>query len=103
MASDPNSPAAASALLPILNFEWAKLDRDFLVYGARDGDDWRLDFVPRDPQLASTLGRIVAKGKGVLMQQLEFRRSAMQRVEILIGESHLGVEFSADDKRRYFR
>jgi len=103
MSADPTSPAATSALLPILNFDWAKLDNSFLVYAARDGEAWRLDFVPRDPQLAGTLGRIIARGEGLLMQQLEFRRSALQRVEVIIGESRLGVDFTPAEKQRYFR
>jgi len=101
--ADPNSPAASAALLPILNFDWQKLDQTFLVYAARNGNDWRLDFVPRDPQLASTFGRITALGDDSTMRQLEFRRSAMQRVEIFIGETRLGVEFSPDEKKQFFR
>ena len=101
--SDPAALAAASAMLPILNFDWQKLDRNFLVYAARDGEDWRLDFVPRDSQLASRLGRIVASGQGVLMRHLEFRRSALQRVEILIGETKQGGSFTPEEKKRYFR
>jgi hypothetical protein len=101
--SDPNSPAATSALLPILNFDWEKLDRSFVVYAARSGEFWRLDFVPRDPQLATMLGRIIAQGEGTLMQQLEFRRAAMQRVEIFIGEARQGVEFTPEEKQQFFR
>lgn len=100
---DPNSPAATTALLPILNFDWQKLDQAFQVFAAREGSDWRLDFVPRDAQLANTLGRITALGTGNMMRQLEFRRSAMQRVEIFIGETRQGVEFTADEKKAFFR
>jgi len=100
---DPNAPAASTALLPILNFDWQKLDQAFQVYAAREGSDWRLDFVPRDPQLASTLGRITALGNGNMMRQLEFRRSAMQRVEIFIGETRQGVEFTPEENKAYFR
>ena len=101
--ADPNSPAASAALLPILNFDWRKLDQVFQVYAAREGDAWRLDFVPRDPQLASSLGRITVVGDGYLMRQLEFRRSAMQRVEIFIGETRLGTEFTPEEKAQFFR
>ncbi|MFT3868091.1 MAG: outer membrane lipoprotein carrier protein LolA [Nibricoccus sp.] len=100
---DPNSPAATTALLPILNFDWQKLDQAFQVYAVREGDEWRLDFVPRDAQLASTLGRITALGSGNMMRQLEFRRSAMQRVEIFIGETRQGMEFTPEEKKAYFR
>lgn len=100
---DPSTPGASTALLPILNFDWRQLDHSFLVYAARSGSDWRLDFVPRDPQLANMLGRITALGDGNVMRQLEFRRSAMQRVEIFIGETKLGVELTPEEKRRFFR
>jgi hypothetical protein len=100
---DPNTPAASTALLPILNFDWKKLDEAFVVSAVRDGEQWRLDFVPRDPQLADKLGRIIATGEGLMMRHLEFRRSAMQRVEIIIGETRQGGEFSAGDKKAYFR
>jgi hypothetical protein len=101
--SDPRVPAASTALLPILRFDWEKLERVFVVHAARDGERWRLDFVPRDPQLAGTIGRIIARGGGLSLEHLEFRRSAMQRVEILIGETRPGVEFTAEEKQRYFR
>lgn len=101
--ADPNAPATTTALLPILNFDWRKLDQGFLVYAARDGGDWRLDFVPREAQLADRLGRIIATGSGVTMKHLEFRRSAMQRVEIFIGETRLGTGFTAEEKKAYFR
>ncbi|MFT3782494.1 MAG: outer membrane lipoprotein carrier protein LolA [Nibricoccus sp.] len=101
--ADPDSPALTTALLPILNFDWKKLDQTFTVFAAREGDKWRLDFVPRDAQIAGKLGRIIALGDGNRMQQLEFRRSAMQRVEIFIGETRQGVEFSPDETKRYFR
>lgn len=100
---DPNSPAASTALLPILNFDWLKLDQAFQVYASREGNEWRLDFVPRDTQLANALGRITALGAGSRMRQLEFRRSSMQRVEIFIGETRQGVEFTAEEKKAYFR
>jgi len=103
LPADPNSPAATTALLPILDFDQAKLAQLFVVYAARDGEVWRLDFVPRDPKLAAMLGRIIACGEGVLMKQLEFRRSAMQRVEIFIGQTKFGVEFTPEEKQRYFR
>ncbi len=101
--ADPAAPAASTALLPILNFDWQKLDQVFVVHAARDADGWRLDFLPRDAQLASTLGRITALGEGGRMRQLEFRRSAMQRVEIFIGETRQGVEFTVAEKKEYFR
>lgn len=101
--ADPASPAASTALLPVLNFDWRKLDQAFLVYAAREGDDWRLDFVPRDTQLADRLGRIIATGHGVAMRHLEFRRSAMQRVEIFIDEARLGASFTAEERKKFFR
>ncbi len=101
--TDPSSPAATSALLPILNFDWEQLDKVFFVYAAREGEEWRLDFVPRDAKLVGMLGRIIARGAGMRMQQLEFRRSAMQRVEIFVDQSQLGVEFTPEEKQRFFR
>jgi hypothetical protein len=101
--ADPRAPAASNALLSILQFDHEQLERVFVIEGWREGDKWQLDFTPRDPQLAGTLGRIVARGEGLVLQYLEFRRSAMQRVEIFIGETRTPIDFSEADQRRFFR
>jgi hypothetical protein len=103
LPADPRAGAVNAALLPILRFDEAEFAKVFLLHAARDGGEWRLDFVPRDPALARTLGRIVLHGADEVVCRIEFRRSATQRVEILIGETATGVTFSEADLQRFFR
>jgi hypothetical protein len=101
--ADARAQASSAALLPVMRFDFAALARTFELHAARDGGAWRLDFVPRDPEQARLLGRIVVTGEDEAVRRLEFRHSAKQRVEILIGETHTGVAFSAGDEKRFFR
>ncbi len=103
LASDPQTPTANAALLPILRFDLAALTATFDIHAARAGESWRLDFVPRDPALTRQLGRLIVRGSGQTVSQLEFRRSAMQRVEVFIGETRRGVAFTDDELARFFR
>lgn len=101
--SDPQVTALNSALLPVLQFDQAEILRRFEILAARDGDDWRLDFVPRDPTLARTLGRLITWGRGDRLERIEFRRSEKQRVEIVIETAERNVTFSEADLTRFFR
>lgn len=103
IATDPQTPTANAALLPILRFDLAGLATRFEVQAGRAGEAWRLDFIPRDAALARQLGRIIVRGTGQEVRQLEFRRSAMQRVEVFIGETRRGVTFPAEETARFFR
>jgi hypothetical protein len=103
MAADPNAPRMDAALLPVLRFDLPALLKLFTLCAARDGDDWRLDFVPRTPELARHLSTLTVEGSGERVSRLEFRRSAKQRVEVLIGETQTGVTFTAEEAKRFFR
>lgn len=101
--SDPRATAAIGALLPVLRFDRAELAKTFVLAAARDGDDWRLDFVPREAALARLLGRIVVFGAGDAVRRIELRHSAHQHIEIEIGETATHVQFATADLQRYFR
>jgi hypothetical protein len=87
----------------VLRFDRAELAKTLHLFAVRAGEEWRLDFVPRSAELARTLGRITVIGVGDAVRRLEFRRSATQRVEILIGATQTGVTFTPDEERRFFR
>ncbi len=103
MAADPRAPRMDAALLPVLRFDMPALLHLFTLRAARDGDDWRLDFAPRTPELARHLSTLVVEGAGERVRRLEFRRSAKQRVEVLIEETRTGVTFTAEEEKRFFR
>jgi len=54
--SDPRAPDINAALLPVLALRPAELGKQFHLYAARAGEEWRLDFVPRAPELAAHWG-----------------------------------------------
>jgi hypothetical protein len=100
---DPRAPDINAALLPVLRFDQAELSKQFHLHAVRAGEEWRLDFVPRAPELVRTLGRLTVIGAGEAVRRLEFRRSATQRVEILIGATQTGVTFTPEEEKRFFR
>jgi hypothetical protein len=103
MAADAKAPRIDTALLPVLRFDLAAVRQLFTVHAAREGEDWRLDLVPRTTQLTRYLSTLVVEGKGERVCRLEFRRTARQRVEVLIGETRTGISFSSEEEKRYFR
>jgi hypothetical protein len=90
-------------LLPILRFDLSALSPSFEIRGRRAGDAWSIDFVPRDPSLAASLGEIKVGGDGPEVRRLELRRSASQRVEIEVGPALAGSTIGPADLRRFFR
>jgi len=92
-----------AALLPVMRFDEENLFKNFTVHAARDGGDWRFDFVPRDEKLAAALGSITITGVGTEIRSLAFHASPKVRVEVIVGETKTGVVFTADDMQKYFR
>ena len=101
--ADPRAGAANSALLHALRFDLAALAGTFDLYGTRTGDTWQLALVPKEDSLRRTLGRIAIEGEGVAVRRIEFRRSAVQRVEILIASPQSTAAFSPEELHRFFR
>jgi len=100
---DPRVTGPTTALLPIMRFDLRALEERFEVHAARNGGAWRLDFVSRDPALVRALGTVVVSGEDTNVRALEFRHSAKERVEILIGDVKTGVDFSPEEQRKFFR
>jgi hypothetical protein len=92
-----------TALLPVMRFDEENIFKQFTVHAARDGGDWRFDFVPLNEKLAEALGAIVVTGAGTEINKLTFNASPKLRVEVLVGETRTGVTFTDDDLQKYFR
>ncbi len=103
LAADPHAPRMDAVLLPVLRFDFAELQRFFTVRGARAGADWRIDFVPTSPELHRQLSTLTVWGSGEAVSQLEFRRSANQRVVVHINKTETGVVFTSEVIKRFFR
>ncbi len=103
LPNDPRAQAATTALLHVMRFDLDELARNFELYGRRDGDDWQLVFDPRPGELARVLNRLVVTGRAAEVKKLEMRKSALQGIEILIGDVRTGVEFTDEERREFFR
>jgi hypothetical protein len=102
--ADPRAAAANTALLYLLRFDLARLTESFELFGERDGNAWRLAFVPRAEPVRRALGHIAVAGEGPRVRRIELRRSATQRVEIVIEPPRSeGVPFTAEELRQFFR
>ncbi len=103
LPDDPRAQAATRALLHVMRFELGELARDFSVYAARDGADWRFAFVPLPGPLANVLQPITVTGQDELVRTLEMKKSAAERVFIQIGETRTHVTFNSTELTRFFR
>ncbi len=102
----PNGSKAVridTVLLPVLTFDLAALRENFTVHAARDGADWRLDFVPRTADLQRQLGTLTVFAMDDHVRRLEFRRSATQRVVVVIEKTETRVTFTPEELKRFFR
>ena len=103
LPNDPRAQAATTALLHVMRFDLPELAKNFDLYGLRAGDDWQLVFEPRPGELASVLARLIVTGHGVAVKKLEMRKSALQSIEILIGDVRTHVDFTPEETQKFFR
>ena len=101
--ADSRAQAATSALVRVLRFDLAALQRDFAVHGRREGQAWTLAFVPRDPAFAALLGTLSVSGEDTVLRSIAMVKSPTQRIEIRIRDTVEDVLFTADTLRRFFR
>jgi Outer membrane lipoprotein carrier protein LolA-like len=99
--ADPRAQAATAALGAVMRFDPVELERDFELRGDRAGEAWTLVLTPRDPALAGSLHSIGVRGTGPHLEQIEL--NAGLRIEIILGQSVEGADFTAADLARYFR
>jgi hypothetical protein len=100
---DSRARAATSALSHILRFDLAALEKEFVIHGLRQGEEWTLGFVPRDATLAGLLGTVVVHGQKTDLDRIEMVKSDQQRIEILIKSTEADVIFPMDVLQRFFR
>lgn len=101
--NDSRAQAATSALVRVLRFDLAALQKDFAVHGRRDGPVWSLAFVARDPAFVNLLGTLAVSGENAELRTIEMTKSPTQRIEILIRDTVEDVLFTGDTLRRFFR
>jgi len=105
IGSDPRARGATGTLLQVLRFDTTVLERDFIIYGARDGIAWRVVFEPK-PEAAArdiSLGRIIVHGQEDAVLLIELRRSDRQRIEIHVGTTRTGLTFTPAELSAWFR
>ena len=101
--NDSRAQAATSALVRVLRFDLAALQKDFAVHGRRDGTTWTLAFVARDPAFTALLGTLTIRGEGGELRAIEMVKSPTQRIEITIRDTVEDVLFTGDTLKRFFR
>lgn len=101
--NDSRAQAATSALVRVLRFDLAALQKDFAVHGRRKGAAWSLAFVARDPAFANLLGTLTVSGENAVLRTIEMTKSPTQRIEILIRDTVEDVLFTGDTVKRFFR
>jgi hypothetical protein len=99
---DPRAAMANTALLHILRFDFAALEKEFELYGRKLGEEWSIALVPRAEAFQKAIGNIHVAGEKAAVRTIELRRSAKQHIDIEISESRAGA-FTAEDMKRYFR
>ncbi len=103
LPKEPRAQAATTALLHVMRFDLTELSKNFELYGLRTGDDWQLVFDPRPGELANALSRLVITGQGAAVKKIEMKKSALQGIEILIGDVRTQVTFTPEETQKSFR
>lgn len=101
--ADPRAAGAQEALRHLLRFDLAGLEKDFELYGRRDGEAWELALEPRTEELRKNVGRITASGLGATIRHIEIRRSERMFIVITIAAPRPPVAFTAEEVKTYFR
>lgn len=101
--NDSRAQAATSALVRVLRFDLAALQKDFAVHGRRDGAAWTLAFVARDPTFTALLGTLTISGEGGELRAIAMVKSPTQRIEISIRDTVENALFTGDTLKRFFR
>lgn len=101
--ADPRAAAANEVLLHVLRFDFPALEKDFELYGRRDGSAWTLILVPRGEALKRSVGRITVTGESATIRHIEIRRTPRQAIEIIIDAPHPPAAFTAAELQHYFR
>ena len=101
--ADPRAAAANDALRHILRFDLAALERDFDLYGQRDGAAWTLVLVPRTEAARRSVGRITVTGEAATIRRIEIRRTPKQAIEISIAPPRPPAPFTAAELKEFFR
>ena len=101
--NDSRAQAATSALVRVLRFDLAALQKDFAVHGRRDGAAWSLAFVARDPAFVNLLGTLTVSGENGELRSIDMTKSPTQRIEIIIRATIDDVLFTGDTLKRFFR
>lgn len=101
--SDSRAQQAIGALMSVLRFDVAELEKNFTIYGRRAGDAWSLSFVPRETSLRDLTGTLRVHGTGAHLDRIEMVKSDKQRIEILITDTQDNVLFPANVIARFFR
>lgn len=100
---DPRAAMATSGMLNILRFDFAALEKEFELYGKREGDAWSLTLVSRNEKIRGTLGNILVSGEKAMVRTIELRRSARQHINIEISPTKASGAFTAEELKHYFR
>lgn len=101
--SDSRAQAITSALVDVLRFDLAALEKSFEVHGRTDGARWTLAFVPREPSLGDLIGVLGVSGEGGRLDEIQLVKSPTQRIDILITNTRDNVIFPGDVIQRFFR
>ena len=75
------------------------MEKDFELYGRRDGETWSLALVPR----SAGLRRIMVAGEGATIRRIEIHRTARQIIEISIAAPRPAAAFTPEELQRFFR
>ncbi len=92
-----------SAVVDVLRFDVAELQRNFNLHGVKTGAAWVLAFVPRDGALAEDFTALVVSGEHETLAKIEFFKSPGQHIDIFISGARKNVSFSDGDLAHYFR
>jgi len=100
---DPRAGSVNEALLHILRFDFAALEKDFELYGEGDTGQWTLVLVPKREAQRRAFARITVAGESTAVRHIELRHSERQLIDILIAPPRPAAAFTPAELKRFFR
>ena len=93
------------ALVAALSFDTEALEEQFEVSRIRndDGEDWRLNLIPREDLSEERLDRITLDGTGKKITKIVFDLGPQREVTFELSNHQFLEEFPPDEKKAYFR
>jgi outer membrane lipoprotein carrier protein LolA len=108
IGASPVVRALAESFLDVLAGDRAGLERSFVIEfhagdAANHASTWKLDLVPRTPELLGVLSEIQFEGQGLVVSQMRIREASGDEGTTTFSDVDVSHRYSPEEAARVFR